>query len=55
MKPTALYATQNIIHIRYQCPHRQAVVSYFTEEVLVLACPWQACVMTLLDMGTRVA
>jgi hypothetical protein len=33
MKPTALYATQKIIYMRYQCPHCQEVVSYFTESL----------------------
>jgi len=33
MTTTARYATQNMIHIRDQCPHCHAVVSYCTESL----------------------
>ena len=33
MTTTALYATQKIMHLRYQCPHCHAVVSYCTKSL----------------------
>jgi len=52
---TALYAMQKMIHIRYQYPYCQDVVSHFTAAGPVLACPWQPRVMAPLDTDTRAA